>query len=205
MMLWLMGSSALAVGAVSPSNGSMAVKFGGEEEIPCFLQVSMERQLPQAPEKKHHTHFHLGERWPLWVIRNHMQKGVVTPKNNSSGWQVAYEPEEVTPLLHSLGQFSKGMVIFLYVCLMIMVLAWLMRGLPKKAPQDKKSEGWVSQDVVDLFVLDLWFHLFHNRPVCPKPSADGRGPFRVPGPDDCNGANELCHQVSSGAGDRWHL
>ena len=37
--LWLMGSFALAVGAVSPSNGSMAVKFGGEEEIPCFLQV----------------------------------------------------------------------------------------------------------------------------------------------------------------------
>lgn len=138
MMLWLMGSFALAVGAVSPSNGSMAVKFGGEEEIPCFLQVSMERQLPQAPEKKHHTHFHLGERWPLWVIRNHMQKGVVTPKSNSSGWQVAYEPEKVTPLLHSLGQFSKGMVIFLYVCLMIMVLAWLMRGLPKKAPQDEK-------------------------------------------------------------------
>ena len=108
-----------------------------KQVVPVW-QVSMERQLPQAPEKKHHTHFHLGERWPLWVIRNHMQKGVVTPKNNSSGWQVAYEPEEVTPLLHSLGQFSKGMVIFLYVCLMIMVLAWLMRGLPKKAPQDKK-------------------------------------------------------------------
>jgi hypothetical protein len=34
-----MGSFALAVGAVSPSNGSMAVKFGGEEEIPCFLQA----------------------------------------------------------------------------------------------------------------------------------------------------------------------
>ena len=47
-------------------------------------------------------------------------------------------PKKKTPLLRSLGQFSKGMVIFLYVCLLLMVLAWLMRGLPEKAPQDKK-------------------------------------------------------------------
>ena len=149
-------------------------------------QVSMERQLPQAPEKKHHTHFHLGERWPLWVIRNHMQKRSCDSKKAiplDGRWHM--NPKKVTPLLHSLGQFSKGMVIFLYVCLMIMVLAWLMRGLPKKAPQDKKVKDGCPRTWLIFLCSTYGFIYFTTDQYAPSLPQMGVGPFRVPGPDDC--------------------
>lgn len=47
-----------------------------------------------------------------------------------------YEPETVTPLLHFFSQFSKAVVLVLYGFLLMLITVWLLRGLPKKAPQD---------------------------------------------------------------------
>ena len=56
-----------------------------------------------------------------------------------------YQPEKVTHLLYFLGQLSRGVVILLYFCLLMMVLAWLLYGLPKKAQQDERVKDGCSK------------------------------------------------------------
>eukprot|EP00438_Fugacium_kawagutii_P028086 Skav223935 [mRNA] locus=scaffold2593:541986:543434:+ [translate_table: standard] len=50
--------------------------------------------------------------------------------------QVPFQPERVTPLLHFFSEVSKIVVILLYFALLMLVFAWYLWGLPKKAPQD---------------------------------------------------------------------
>ena len=81
------------------------------------------------PVNFYQTPWHLPDFPEVWLMKFIIDQG------NHAG-QVTYQhyqPEKVTHLLYFLGQLSRGVVILLYFCLLMMVLAWLLYGLPKKA------------------------------------------------------------------------
>lgn len=112
----------------------------GEEILSGFLQVSVNVEQPNAtvavPGQLSHPH---GPKW-IWLMK-------AIDQGNHAG-QVTYQhyqPEKVTHLLYFLGQLSRGVVILLYFCLLMMVLAWLLYGLPKKAQQDERVKDGCSK------------------------------------------------------------
>ena len=46
----------------------------------------------------------------------------------------------MTPVLHLVSEFSKGVIFLLYAGLLMMVLYWMFCGLPKKAPQHESVQ-----------------------------------------------------------------
>ena len=109
-----------------------------------------------------------------------------------------YQPEKVTHLLYFLGQLSRGVVILLYFCLLMMVLAWLPYGLPKKAQQDERVKDGCSKTWW-IFLCSTYGFVYFST------DADGCGPVRVSMAHECNRAIQLYHKGTHGAGDSWHL
>ena len=54
--------------------------------------------------------------------------------------QATLEKEKMTPVLHLVSEFSKGVIFLLYAGLLMMVLYWMLCGLPKKAPQHESVQ-----------------------------------------------------------------
>eukprot|EP00435_Cladocopium_sp_Y103_P040367 s1481_g11.t1 len=70
--------------------------------------------------------------------------------------QVSYQPETVTPLLHFFSQFSKAVVLVVYFFLLMSVIVWLLRGLPKKAPQHHTVKDGCCPGTVLLFLYSIY-------------------------------------------------
>ena len=65
-------------------------------------------------------------------------------------WQATLEKEKVTPVLHLVSEFSKGVIVLLYAGLSMMVLYWMLCGLPKKAPQHESvQDGCDTRSLVE--------------------------------------------------------
>lgn len=91
-----------------------------EDSLGGFLQVNMETHSTDFLPAQHAD---VRNMWPILEVK-------------VSSVRQVYQPETVTPLLHFFSQFSKAVVMVLYGFLVMLITVWLLRGLPKKAPQD---------------------------------------------------------------------
>ena len=89
-----------------------------EDTLGGFLQVNIETHSTDPAQQADVRNL-----WPSLEVKESRMPQV-------------YQHETVTPLLHFFSQFSKAVVIVLYVFLLMLITVWLLRGLPKKAPQE---------------------------------------------------------------------
>ena len=108
------------------------------EDVPSFLQVTVD----------------VNRSWRYDTNSTSFQTTILNTNTSRSGpkiWQAqgktvetgheaTLEKEKMTPVLHLVSEFSKVVIFLLYGGLLMMVLYWMLCGLPKKAPQHESVQ-----------------------------------------------------------------
>lgn len=138
-----------------------------EDSLGGFLQVNMETHSTDFLPAQHAD---VRNMWPILEVK-------------VSSVRQVYQPETVTPLLHFFSQFSKAVVMVLYGFLLMLITVWLLRGLPKKAPQDASVKDGCPRSWL-IFLCTTYGFIFCTTdqyvPSLPQMGTDGCGSFRLP-------------------------
>ena len=109
------------------------------EDLPSFLQVTVEVNRSWRYDANS-TSFQTTKILNTNTSRSGPKFWQAQAKTVETGHEATLEKEKVTPVLHLVSEFSKGVIVLLYAGLSMMVLYWMLCGLPKKAPQHESVQ-----------------------------------------------------------------
>ena len=109
------------------------------EDLPSFLQVTVEVNRSWRYDTNS-TSFQTTKILNTNTSRSGPKFWQAQAKTVETGHEATLEKEKVTPVLHLVSEFSKGVIVLLYAGLSMMVLHWMLCGLPKKAPQHESVQ-----------------------------------------------------------------
>ena len=101
------------------------------EDLPSFLQVTVEVNRSWRYDTNS-TSFQTTKILNTNTSRSGPKFWQAQAMTVETGHEVTLEKEKVTPVLHLVSEFSKGVIVLLYAGLSMMVLYWMLWGLPKK-------------------------------------------------------------------------
>ena len=164
------------------------------EDLPSFLQVTVEVNRSWRYDTNS-TSFQTTKILNTNTSRSGPKFWQAQAKTVETGHEATLEKEKVTPVLHLVSEFSKGVY--------SPTLCWFVDdGAPldalwssKKGSTTWKCSGWMWHQLGDLSLHHFRFNLEHHGSVCTESSTDGCWPLRISSCHECHGAKQLRGEI----------